>query len=168
MSSKLCSVAPHSPTSVLSYCIQVAYASKEYSHPVPLLRACLQINTLKKQTLDLCRVALHPEEPREHSRATVPKRDPCPGCPCSPADTAQGSEQRGSQPDPPTTQHWRRFHPKGLFWFSSSCDSNKLITDDMRLNYNWTADKIVQALWGGGVVVTLNCGMGHCSEDAWV
>lgn len=40
------------------------------------------------------------------------------------------------------------FTLRGLFWFSSSCGLNKLITDDRRLIYNWAADKIVQA-WVG-------------------
>ena len=85
----------------------------------------------------------HTEGPRERPRAAVPGGGgtPC-WSPCSPADTARGPEEGHRHIHSLTMLD--ALHPKGLFWFSSSRGSNKLITDDERLICNCPADKIVQ------------------------
>ena len=89
------------------------------------------------------RLPSHTEGPGERPRAAVPRGGGAPRwSPCSPADTARGPEEGHRHIHSLTVLDAP--HPKGLFWFSSSRGSNKLITDDERLICNCPADKIVQ------------------------
>lgn len=103
-------------------------------------------------------MAPHLQEPSEHPRVAAPRLGPLSRL--SPHPCWHSTKARMMRVTDKSTHavhpQWGLFHPKGLFWFSSSCGSNKLITDDKRLIYNWTADKIVQVsaggteLWRGG------------------
>ena len=110
--------------------------------PIPFLKRFLQTNRLKKAN-----PALGPQATLR-GPVSIPEQQ-CPGeggtphwSPSSPADTARGPEEGHRHIHSLTVLD--ALHPKGLFWFSSSQGSNKLITDDKRLICNCPADKIVQ------------------------